>query len=65
MVASVPELWKRTFSALGMSCCTCCPHLISRSEEALRCVPRAIWLATAATISGCEWPRIIEPWPVQ
>ena len=36
MSASVPELWKRTFSAEGISSETSSAHLSSRSVEALR-----------------------------
>ena len=34
IVASVPELWNRTFSEHGISSCTSWPHWISSSVDA-------------------------------
>ena len=59
MVASVPELQKRTASKLGTRSHRSVASSTSTGLAAAKPVPRAAWSRIASTIFGCAWPRII------
>ena len=57
MVASVPELTKRTFSMAGKASMTSSARSASVGVEAPKLVPlRAAWMMASRT-SGSEWPE--------
>ena len=61
MVASVPELTKRTFSTAGKASVTSTARSASVGVEAPKLVPlRAAWTMASIT-SGTEWPRMSGP----
>ena len=61
IVASVPELTKRTFSIAGKASITSSASSASVGVEAPKLVPlRAAW-TMASTTSGAAWPRISGP----
>ena len=60
MVASVPEETKRTRST-GVRATISSASSTSGSVGAPYDVPRATASPTAASTSGCAWPRIIGP----
>jgi hypothetical protein len=61
MVASVPELTKRTNSKDGMSSITRRASCVSSSVGAPKDRPSAATSWTALITCGCAWPRIIGP----
>ena len=61
MVASVPELTRRTSSMLGSSLHNSSAISISASVGAPNDRPFLAAAHTAATTSGCAWPATIAP----
>ena len=59
IVASVPELQKRTASTLGTRSHRMVASWTSAGFAAAKPVPRAACARIASTTFGCEWPRII------
>ena len=62
-VASVPELWNRSFSMEGINALIARAQRSSSSVDAPRWVPRRICWETASAISGWECPKSNAPWP--
>ena len=61
MVASVPELTRRTMSSTGTAAQSTRASSTSPGVEAPKLVPSAAAAATAATTAGAAWPRIKGP----
>ena len=61
MVASVPELTKRTISIDGKVAVTRSASRTSSWVGAPKLVPRAAASPMAARTAGCAWPRISGP----
>ena len=60
IVASVPELVKRTRSIEGTRRISSSASSTSVSVGAAKADPRRTWASTAATTAGWAWPRISD-----